>query len=464
MGRRHPPEFLTASTFAIASQMTQDRCFYHISRATVCVVAIVQFGWTLLSAECDAAAWSIAPISTIELNTSAVGFSVGEMSGVTYIGPAPEAGKHRFLTVQDNGNGIVTFDASFNLNGGLVAAQAVSNQLLSASLDFEGIVQVGDSVFLSEENGPGVREYNPQTGAELQSVSIPSLFTDNSRNNRGFESLAYDQLGTKLWTANEEALSIDGPLATSTAGTTVRLLELAISGQTITAGSQYAYEVEPIHGLATGSARSGLVELVSMPDGTLIGLERSAALALPGLLNRIFEIDFSTATDVSAAAFEAGLDGATYSPVGKELLWTGAIGSTGQNLEGLTVGPRLPNGDWILLGVVDSGDSFSSNTIFAMQATPLTPIAMDPDTADFDQDSDRDGADFLAWQRGFGVTSLAGLSHGDANHSGTVTADDLAIWDSQYGPTPLLALQAVPEPTSLALLFLTSASLLARRR
>ena len=84
--------------------------------------------------------------------------------------------------------------------------------------------------------------------------------------------------------------------------------------------------------------------------------------------------------------------------------------------------------------------------------------------ADFDSDSDIDGADFLKWQIGLGTGAPAGdalLSDGDANHDGFVSPTDRFIWEGQYGtpgamppvvfPLPL-AVQSVPEPTSLILL------------
>ena len=88
------------------------------------------------------------------------------------------------------------------------------------------------------------------------------------------------------------------------------------------------------------------------------------------------------------------------------------------------------------------------------------------DNADFDGDGDVDGADFLAWQAGFGITGTATLADGDANGDGDVNAGDLAIWQSQFGTLPGNALSsaAVPEPSAcvaglvglLAILFLKS--------
>ncbi|RIK75437.1 MAG: hypothetical protein DCC67_15305 [Planctomycetota bacterium] len=54
-------------------------------------------------------------------------------------------------------------------------------------------------------------------------------------------------------------------------------------------------------------------------------------------------------------------------------------------------------------------------------------------TADFNQDIRIDGADFLAWQRGFGITDGAVRAQGDADADGAVAADDLGVWQDQFG-------------------------------
>jgi hypothetical protein len=67
-------------------------------------------------------------------------------------------------------------------------------------------------------------------------------------------------------------------------------------------------------------------------------------------------------------------------------------------------------------------------------------------TADFDQDGDVDGADFLSWQEGLGVGAT--LAEGDADGNGLVDGDDEAAWKFQYGTqdSPVAADVAVPEP------------------
>lgn len=74
---------------------------------------------------------------------------------------------------------------------------------------------------------------------------------------------------------------------------------------------------------------------------------------------------------------------------------------------------------------------------------------------DADLDGDVDGHDFLAWQRGFGTD--AGWAKGDFNGDDTVNQADLAIWHANFGfvrPEP--AITAIPEPSAIALLTVTS--------
>jgi hypothetical protein len=72
-------------------------------------------------------------------------------------------------------------------------------------------------------------------------------------------------------------------------------------------------------------------------------------------------------------------------------------------------------------------------------------------TADFDEEGDVDGADFLAWQRGLGINGGATLAQGDANYDGTVDDLDLIVWQQQFGTTGVLA-AVVPEPAAAMLL------------
>ncbi len=399
--------------------------------------------------------WNVARVNHMLLMPPA-GVIVKEMSGVTYVGPAG-GDSHRFIAAQENAKQdapgtkgvLVQFDLTFNASGGITAISNITQLLINPILDFEGIAYTDaahNSVFLSEENTPGIREVSLATTLNLQTLTAPAVFTANKRSNLGFESLTRTLDGTVMWTANEAALTVDGPVATAAAGTNVRLLKLEVAGNVVANGPQFAYQVAPIHDPNTlGSPQSGLSDLVAMPDGTLLTLERSVAVASPLYLNRVYEVNLSGATDVSQGALANGLTGQSYTPVAKELLWSGAVdgpGNSGMNMEGLALGPRLANGSWVLVGVCDDGDGFTSNTVVAFTATSNP-------TADFDASGSADGADFLAWQRGFGKTVGAKLSDGDADRDGDVDDADLSIWKAASAVG--VAVQA-PEPSSAALL------------
>jgi len=73
--------------------------------------------------------------------------------------------------------------------------------------------------------------------------------------------------------------------------------------------------------------------------------------------------------------------------------------------------------------------------------------------ADFDEDSDVDGADLLIWEAEYGNLDATHMQ-GDANADGSVVGSDFLLWQQQHGsvvPT-LAAATAVPEPGCGALL------------
>jgi serpin B len=72
------------------------------------------------------------------------------------------------------------------------------------------------------------------------------------------------------------------------------------------------------------------------------------------------------------------------------------------------------------------------------EVVPTAPT-VSPTSADFDGDGDIDGRDFLAWQRGFGMTTGATLANGDSNADGDVDSNDLATWQETYGQSNTLS-------------------------
>ena len=298
---------------------------------------------------------SIVPLGSTAIDQHGAGFTVTGMSGIER---APDGS---LWAVLDNSSHLVELDVTLASDGAALSADLGAGFSLAEAQDFEGLTFAHTGApWISEEGGMTLRRYDPVSGALLEVQGTPAVFASR-RSNRGLES-ATGTCGGDLWTANEEALTVDGPASSPTNGTLVRLLE-------VTAGvpaRQFAYEVEPMHGpfFPGNVGQSGLVDLVALPGGGLLALERSLALASPPLLSRIYSIDLSGATDVSG---EASLLSATYTPAQKTLLWQGSAA----NLEGLCLGPELAGGHRALLGVIDDGDPLSSNALVTFELAGL---------------------------------------------------------------------------------------------
>jgi hypothetical protein len=292
-------------------------------------------------------------------------FKIEGLSGVAH------CGDQRFIAIMDNSNHLVYLDVAFKPDGSIDKASVAGGQTVPTSRDYEGVVYTNpsrNSVFISNEATPpppAVYEYSLDKSAKLlQTVDMPKVFRSQI-DNRGLESLTRRVDGKEMWTANEEALSDDGDPSTTTSGSVVRLVRLKVDGNSVTPAEQYAYQVDPIHPGIGKPVCSGLSDLTVLPNGTLLTLERSAMEGLPVFETRIYQVDFTGATDVSQGKLAEGLKGQTYTPVGKKLLIK--TSEIAENLEGLCVASQLSDHRWALLGVVDNGDPLSKNTLVAFE-------------------------------------------------------------------------------------------------
>lgn len=172
-----------------------------------------------------------------------------------------------------------------------------------------------------------------------------------------------------------------------------------------------------------------------------------------------FEIFDASGTSLINVGGAADLDGAVidldlmsgYVPAVNtvfNLLKAGSFGATGsgttQNVgtgEGFTLATE-DTGSWSLAVVAGGGFETLKATFLGKKG-------------DFNNDGYVDGTDFLAWQRGFGITSGATKAQGDGNADGAVDSTDLGIWKMNFGSTPAVAAAgAVPEPSTACLVIL----------
>lgn len=204
---------------------------------------------------------------------------------------------------------------------------------------------------------PFVREFGLD-GRQLRDIDLPAyvdpvLGTRGVRNNLGLESAALTPNGRFLFTGFENALVQDGPASTLATGSPSRLLRIdAVTGAL---QREYVYPNDPVAEppLPAGQFTvNGLVELLPLNAQFLLSMERSFSVGA-GNTVRIHRVALAGATDVSGVA---DLDDAgTVRPVGKRLVVDlDTLGLTLDNLEGMTLGPRLPDGGRALILMSDN--------------------------------------------------------------------------------------------------------------
>lgn len=260
---------------------------------------------------------------------------------------------------------------------GSLALRNATGGALPANRDLEGIALAASdaSVWVSDEGGNRIREHSLATGrtlVEISTASDPALAVfANRRTNLGWESLARAADTGLLWTVNEEALSVDGPSGQGAGSTRLRLQAVATDGAS---AGQWAYITGAgIVPPAIGNTNNGVSDLVALPGGQLLVLERSAGLvAFPDLefRNRIFLVDVAGATDVTGLASIAS---GSFTPVSKTLLWEGIFGD--DNFEGIALGPELADGSRSLLLVSDDGSGFQQS-LYALRLVPEPSTAL----------------------------------------------------------------------------------------
>jgi hypothetical protein len=361
---------------------------------------------------------------------------VHELSGITYLGG------DQYLLVTDVNGLLVSATIGIDLSTGQFSgtptldSSRVLNPAGNADLEAIAFDPRDGSVLVTNERDNSITRYDPANADVLGSISVPSVFS-NTTSNRSFEALSLAPRDFDLWTANEEALTVDGPLSSDSAGTVVRLQRFDALGDP---AGQYAYVTEPHRSSGLEQARSGVSGLIALPDGRVIIMERELGGGLPTFRIHFFLVDFEDATDTSDLN---GLIGETYTAVDKTLLHTLNAGFS--NFEGITLGPRLDNGDYALVLVSDDGGGGGLNGQ-NLTTLRLSGVAM---PGDLDGDWAVGIADLDILLAHWGQDVDAGvLLQGDTNGDGTVDQQDLNAVLNHWGDGPVPEV-TVPEPTGL---------------
>ncbi|MFN2115952.1 MAG: phytase [Anaerolineae bacterium] len=314
----------------------------------------------------------------------------------------------RFYTVRiDLGDG--------SLDDGDVVIEAVTmlrdvdgEPFAASAVDPEGIAMSRQgTLFISSEGdagrqlAPWVRELRLD-GTHVRELPLPEHYAPNESGTRGvrpnlaFEPLTITPDGRTLLTGTENALQQDGPEADTAQSSPSRLLSYDVASGA--PGPEYLFWVSPVPKPPVPPATyadNGLAEHIALDNtGTVLSLERSYA-AGPGNTIRLFETRLGGAVDVSGyealISPDSGETFVTDEPYERRLVADiEELGIEPDNLEGMTLGPMLPDGRRSLLLVSDNNFSASQTTQFIALALELgavraaVPVAESPPIVDVD--------------------------------------------------------------------------------
>lgn len=197
------------------------------------------------------------------------------------------------------------------------------------------------------------------SGLKIDSFNIPGQFhmqpTDRGpRRNSVFEGATFADNFTSLYISLEEPLYNDGPRAgLDDVSGIIRLIKYDVA--TRKAIAQYAYRIDPVRYAPYAAGKfiiNGVSEILNYDDHRLLIVERAFSTGRLPCDVRVYLADVSGATDVSD--LDSLSQASNIHLISKKLLLDMATTNRYiDNIEGITFGPLLPNGNKTLLFISD---------------------------------------------------------------------------------------------------------------
>ena len=220
-------------------------------------------------------------------------------------------------------------------------------------------------------NNPAIYLIN-KAGMGKDSFRLPanllmSAIEKGPRQNGVLEGMSFTHDFKYLMTNVEEPLFEDGPRAAPEKnGAMIRFFEFDTKTKKPT--RQFAYELENVAHLpnpANAYYINGVPEFLYIGNDQLLVLERSYSTGRIPCTIRIFLADYKHATDVSSLPSLKNKD--AYEPMKKTLLLNmDQLGIFTDNIEGITLGPVLPNGNRSVILVSDNNFSPAQQSQFML--------------------------------------------------------------------------------------------------
>ncbi|GHN01798.1 phytase [Cytophagales bacterium WSM2-2] len=212
-----------------------------------------------------------------------------------------------------------------------------------------------DAVIL---NDPAILVAKPD-GSYSNTIPLPENLRPRSteygsRRNGTIESLSFTSDFSTMFTALEEPLYEDGPRADHTKTNSWSRIYQFDAKQKLVA--QYAYALESVAYPAvpeTGFKVNGISALLAISDKKILTVERSFSVGRQPCTIKVFLTDLSQADNI--ADVSSLKEKPPVHPAKKELLLNmDDLGIFTDNVEGITFGPKLPNGNLSLLFITDN--------------------------------------------------------------------------------------------------------------
>ncbi len=316
---------------------------------------------------------------------------IGGLSGLTY-----DARAQKILAVSDdkgfvNETRLYEFDLKLDENTFVLKPSSVLKLKTNDGIlykkgiaDFEGITFWGQDLLISSEGSVFGSLFQPpellrfsRNGAVVENIAIPPKFIasgisdimSGTRGNKAFESLSTALDNKTVYLSTEESLFQDGPVSTNTLSSSVRI----VLYENLKPIKEIAYRLEKVENDKTaepGLAENGLVDIAAIDDKTFYSMERSFLPIKNKNVIRIFKNSIlSATTDVSQMP---SLKNSSYTTVTKTLVLdldaiipqlkssTKAL----DNIEGLSFGPVLKNGNRTLIVCSDNNFGKNQRTMF----------------------------------------------------------------------------------------------------
>jgi hypothetical protein len=294
---------------------------------------------------------------------------VSGLCGVAWLGG------DRYVAAPRQGGDLIAF--RMPLDGGgkpraILESRAVPGGGPSSRTDvaFDSIQQ---RMLVVDDSPPAMHAIRLDDANASESLDIPAV-QRAAREGKGLAAITTDPATGSAWISNREALISDGLPAIGSLGTDVRLMELGAESKQdpthtiMTPKNELLYHVDAAHEgrrLTPGDASSGVSAIAAIGDGRLLVLETSRAPTLPRFRNRLFLVD-PRQTGVSGSR-ETGRMTKGLHAVSKSLIWQQAGGTC---LEGLCLGPKLGNGDRIIVAVGDNSSLGTPTSLVVLRWSP----------------------------------------------------------------------------------------------